>query len=206
MIEHLFGSKTRFKLLKIFFAKTQDKFFVRELTRKAETQINAVRRELKNLLSAEIIIAEGDGGGRNEFEEYSATSKRKYFKLNINGPLTMDLEALLIKDRIAREQKFINSLKELRSLDYLLLSGRFVGIFDTPADLLLVGNFFQKKLERILKIFEKEIGEEIRYTIMKPKEFIYRRDVADKFLSDLLSRKNIILVDKISGAGKMKIF
>ena len=48
-VEKLFGSKTRAKLLKLFFENPEKSFYVREITRVIEEQINSVRRELLNL-------------------------------------------------------------------------------------------------------------------------------------------------------------
>src|ERR1700735_110673 len=58
MIEQLFGSKTRVKLLQLFYSNPNRSFFVREITRKIDEQINSVRRELSNLLSIGIITSE----------------------------------------------------------------------------------------------------------------------------------------------------
>src|ERR1035438_394502 len=55
MIEQLFGSKTRVKLLRLFYSNPNRSFYVREITRKIDEQINSVRRELANLLSIGII-------------------------------------------------------------------------------------------------------------------------------------------------------
>jgi predicted transcriptional regulator len=55
MIEQLFGSKTRVKLLQLFMSNPNRSFYVREITRKIDEQINSVRRELANLLSIGII-------------------------------------------------------------------------------------------------------------------------------------------------------
>ncbi len=48
-VEKLFGSKTRAKLLNLLFENTDKSFYVREITRVIEEQINSVRRELLNL-------------------------------------------------------------------------------------------------------------------------------------------------------------
>ena len=48
-LEKLFGSKTRAKLLALFFENTEKSYYVREITRVIEEQINSVRRELTNL-------------------------------------------------------------------------------------------------------------------------------------------------------------
>src|SRR5476651_1048964 len=58
MIEQLFGSKTRVKLLQLFLSNPNRSFFVREITRKIDEQINSVRRELANLLSIGIIASD----------------------------------------------------------------------------------------------------------------------------------------------------
>jgi predicted transcriptional regulator len=58
MIEQLFGSKTRVKLLQLFYGNPNRSFYVREITRKIDEQINSVRRELANLLSIGIIVSD----------------------------------------------------------------------------------------------------------------------------------------------------
>src|SRR5579884_3543212 len=58
MIEQLFGSKTRVKLLQLFYSNPNRSFYVREITRKIDEQINSVRRELANLLSIGIIVSD----------------------------------------------------------------------------------------------------------------------------------------------------
>src|SRR5215468_6258426 len=58
MIEQLFGSKTRVKLLQLFYSNPNRSFYVREITRKIDEQINSVRRELANLLSIGIISSD----------------------------------------------------------------------------------------------------------------------------------------------------
>ena len=54
-LEKLFGSKTRTKLLSLFFGNPERSFYVREMTRVIEEQINSVRRELLNLEGIGII-------------------------------------------------------------------------------------------------------------------------------------------------------
>ena len=55
MLEHLFGSKTRLRLLRLFFTHPETAYFVREMAREVKSQINAVRRELAHLVDAGII-------------------------------------------------------------------------------------------------------------------------------------------------------
>src|ERR1051325_3277764 len=69
MIEQLFGSKTRVKLLQLFYSNPNRSFYVREITRKIDEQINSVRRELANLLNTGIIVSDN-------------TNNRLYYEVN----------------------------------------------------------------------------------------------------------------------------
>ena len=58
MIDALFGSKTRVKLLHLFMNNPGRSFYVREITRLIDEQINSVRRELANMLQVGVIISD----------------------------------------------------------------------------------------------------------------------------------------------------
>src|ERR1700722_2228962 len=75
MIEQLFGSKTRVKLLQLFYSNPNRSFYVREITRKIDEQINSVRRELSNLLNIGIIVSDSN----NNRLYYEVNQKFKYF-------------------------------------------------------------------------------------------------------------------------------
>ena len=202
MLEYLFGSKTRLKLLRLFFTHPQQSFFVRELSRLMDAQINCVRRELEHLLAAKIIIPSQDEaasvlGGRGR-------SKRKYYQLNAEGLLNPELRSLLLKAQIWGEKQLVEAIKKLGAVDYLVLSGRFTGAVETPTDLLIVGNAGRKELNRLIHLFEEEFGGEVRYTVMNLKEFLYRRDVADKFLSDLLEKPHLAAIDCLPAPYKFR--
>jgi DNA-binding transcriptional ArsR family regulator len=58
MIDALFGSKTRVKLLHLFLNHPGQSFYVREITRVIDEQINSVRRELSNMLEVGVITSD----------------------------------------------------------------------------------------------------------------------------------------------------
>jgi predicted transcriptional regulator len=82
MVDQLFGSKTRVKLLQLFFSNPNRSFYVREMTRKIDEQINSVRRELSNLLSIGIIKSNAD----NNRLYYEVDQEYEYYQ-----PLAMIL-------------------------------------------------------------------------------------------------------------------
>lgn len=207
MLEHLFGSKTRLKLLRIFFDHPNERFFVRELARKLNTQINAVRRELEHLSMAHIIAesktliaAPEDNASyaRVRTRRQTPVERRKYYHLYEKGLLNTELRSLLLKAQLFGEERLVNDLKKTGTVDYLVMTGVFVGSPEAVTDILLVGSAHKKAIDKIITHFEKEYGREVRYTLMTTKEFLYRRDIADKFLNDLMEHKYVVVCDSLN--------
>jgi len=193
MLEHLFGSNTRVKLLQLFFHSPSRSFFMRELARITEVQLNAVRRELANLEKLKIIIPAKAG---ESSEEEIGTERSKYYKLNPKFFLLEELKALLVKSKILEEQNFIEDiLKRGGNIKLFLLLGNFVGDGDAPTDMLIVGDIRTNILARQIRDLEKFLGRQLRYTIMEEKEFLDRREIGDKFLYSIFESKNTIIAD-----------
>jgi predicted transcriptional regulator len=188
MLEQLFGSQTRVKLLHLFLNNPENKYYVRELTRLLDSQINAVRRELENLRSLDIISIIEIAGEKD---------RKKYFQSNMKFVLYPELKSIIEKSSFLLNKKFANSLKKAGKVHYMALTGSFVGDKDTPTDIIIVGKLKKKSIERIIKNFEKSIGREIRYSLFDKEEFNYRRSVADRFLYAILDAEKVIMVDDI---------
>src|SRR3989339_507408 len=109
MLEHLFGSKTRLKLLRLFFRHSERPFYVRELSRQLGAQINAVRRELELLLKTGLVKEVTGGEGDKSAQ---GGSLRKYYVLNAGSLLYPEMQALLFKAQLLGEQRFMDELKE----------------------------------------------------------------------------------------------
>src|SRR5215212_3413664 len=69
MVDALFGSKTRVKLLHLFLNNPNRSFYVREITRKVDEQINSVRRELANMLNIGIITTSENSANNRLYYE-----------------------------------------------------------------------------------------------------------------------------------------
>jgi len=201
MLEQLFGSKTRVRLLRLFLNNHKGAYFVRELTRKIGSQINAVRNELDNLVAMGLVIAVADSQG-GEASAAAGRKKRnpsqkKFYRLNTDALLYPELKALFLKSRVLLEKDFVKKLTGSGSVSYLALMGVFVGPDPAPTDLFIVGRVNREKLTGLIKDFEQEIGHEVNYTVMTPQEYKYRRDVTDRFLYSILESKKIVVVDAL---------
>jgi hypothetical protein len=189
VIEQLFGSKTRVKLLQLFYSNPNRSFYVREITRKIDEQINSVRRELANLLSIGIISSE-------------ETGHRLYYEVNQKYEFYDPLTAIFggKKKAVSKNVKAANDetadLKAIGNVEMALLSGQFTRDESAGVDLLIVGDVNHTQLQKYVTELEQKEGKEIRYVAMDVKEFEYRRQVKDRFINTVLAAKKQVLVDK----------
>ncbi len=194
MLEHLFGSKTRVKILKLLYRRPERAFFVRELSREVGVQINAVRRELELLLDLGIIIEKMDA--KPVDLEKAGAGLRKYYQLNPESLLYAELQALLVKETVIEQKQFIEDLStKIGEVKLLVLTGSFTNDHRVPTDLLVVGSVKLRALAKLVEQYQKELGFDIRYTIMEEDEFADRRYVMDKFLYSIFEAEHIIVVD-----------
>lgn len=200
MLEQLFGSKTRAKLLKVFFMKSDQEFFVRELSRMIDVQINAIRRELELLMKIGLIKEIDAKQTKRQVKEATETgeSLRKYYKLNAESIVYPELHALMLKEKLTGEEVFVKELgKKVGEVKLLLLTGSFTGERRAASDLLIVGDIKEGTLARLIQRYEKEFGFPIRYTMMSEKEFFDRRYVMDKFLYSLFEGYHLKVVNTL---------
>jgi len=194
MLEHLFGSKTRVKLMKIFINNQDKSYFIRELTRIIDTQINAVRREIDNLIQFGMIIelAENNNVKRPGL-------KRKYYTINKTFPLLNELTVLITKSMFLLDNPLDKELVQLGDIHYLSFLGRFINKPESSIDLFIVAdNIDKNQLNKVIYEAEKRLGFDIRFTVLTLKDYQYRQDIADKFLSSVQSAPQQIIIDKIT--------
>lgn len=203
MLEQLFGSKTRVRLLRLFLQNEKEAYFVRELTRKIGSQINAVRNELDNLLKMGILVVVIDGDGFAEAAvkksgKGKSVHQRKYYRLNQDFLLYPELRALFVKSQVLIEKDFVQKITQSGGVSYMALTGFFVGVADAPTDIFIVGKMGKERIASVIRVFERQIGREFNYTVMTPQEYKYRSDVTDRFLYSILESKKIVVVDTIN--------
>ena len=202
MLEHLFGSKTRVKLLSLFLRHPDEAIFVRELTRRVGTQINAVRREIANLVRFGLLVEVVEEAPVEEGRK-RAGLKRKYYQVDKNFSLLPEVTALIIKAQLMLEQQLDQHLLKLGDVRYLAFMGLFLGKTNAPVDIFLIGERIDKKaMDKLLAHTEAELGVEIRYSLMTTEEFRYRKDITDRFLYAILEAPKNIIVDKLAERGK----
>ena len=159
-VEKLFGSKTRAKLLALFFANPTKSFYIREMTRVIDEQINSVRRELSNLENIGIIKNES-------FDNkiyYSANNKHPFYRPMVE---IFSKKIDSARGEEVKESPWDESTRPVRNyLQALIVTNRLPG--QDGLDLLIIGNDKTKKLTRWAEVVEKKQGKTINYAIMSP--------------------------------------
>lgn len=201
MIEQLFGSKTRVKLLKLFYSNPNRSFYVREITRKIDEQINSVRRELANLLSIGIIVSDTNDNKlyyevNQNFEYYAPLAE-------IFGDGSGDgaKRAVAAKEATKKTAKPARGseadlITQLGNVELAVYTGQFTRDDTAGIDVLLVGDLNQSKVQNFITELEARENKELRYTVLSSSDFAYRRQINDRFIITVLDSKKQVLVDK----------
>lgn len=190
MIDALFGSKTRVKLLHLFLTNPGKSFYVREITRLVDEQINSVRRELSNMLNVGIITSD-----TSDNKLYYEVNQRyeHYLPLKaIFGDQKVDLSKSVKTVETANWQSFI---KEIPALRLAIAAGMLVAGSVSKIDLLLVGAISSVRVKKVIKMIEKIEGRDLNYSVMTYDEFYYRLSVRDKFITEILNGNHEVIVD-----------
>lgn len=186
-------------MLRLFYSNPNRSFYVREITRKVDEQINSVRRELSNLLSIGIISSD-------------TTHNRLYYEVNQSFEYFLPLSQIfggaevVQKDPEAKEDVVVlppktsdpeaAAIAELGNVELALYTGQFTRDESSGIDVLIVGDVNQTKLQKFMKELEEKEKKEIRYVYFTSNEFAYRRQVKDRFIVTVLNAKKQVLIDK----------
>lgn len=176
-------SRVRVKILRTFLTTPQELFYVRQLTRALDEEINAVRRELIHMEKAGMLKSQIRGN-------------RVYYWFNTEYKYYPELLALIAKSTgLGRE--LIKNREKLGKISFIVLSGRYARrtqVKKGQVDLLVVGEVILPQLAAIVKTAEADVGREINYSVMSTEELTFRKRRRDPFLMDLLQQSRIMLV------------
>lgn len=195
MIDKLFGSKTRVKLLHLFLNHPGQSFYVREITRLIDEQINSVRRELANMLEVGVITS--DNADNKLY--YEVNQRYEYYtalRAIFAGEPIDATKPSLAPEGVDVNEQYLSAIGGISALRLAVLSGVLVRGSTSSVDLLLVGNLPTAKVKAAVAIIEKLEGREINYSVISYDDFYYRLSVRDKFITEILNSKHTVAIDK----------
>jgi len=183
MLKYLIVSKVRVKILELLLTNPNEVFHVREITRRTNEEINAVRRELSHLEESGFLTSE-------------RRANRLVYFFRSDNILYQDLLSMVYKTS-GLGGKIVKNKSKLGKIKFATLSLSFAkGKPYNPdkIDLLVIGDVALTDLAKIVRDEEIRIEREINFTPMTEEEFIFRKNRTDPFIEEVLRSPRIMLI------------
>ncbi|MBI4066918.1 hypothetical protein HY407_00915 [Candidatus Gottesmanbacteria bacterium] len=183
MLEDLIISRVRVKILQLFFLNVGSIYHVRDIVRRTDEEINAVRRELLHLEKAGVLAKEH-------------RANRLFYSLRKDYPLYFDLIEFINKTS-ALGGNIIKNKAKLGRIKYAFISGKFIRNLPrsgNDVDLLVVGKIVLPELAQIVRAEEVRREKELNYTVMSEEEYEFRKRRKDPFILGILGKSKVILI------------
>jgi uncharacterized protein len=184
ILEDIIISRVRVKILVLLLSHPGVIFHVRDIVRKVDEEINAVRRELAHMEKAGMVSKE-------------QRANRLFYVFRKDYPLYFELMELVAKTS-GLGWDIIKQKAKLGKLKFVMVSGRYLrGLSkksQTDVDLLIVGNVVLPELSQIIKAEEVRHEREINYTVMSEEEFAFRKSRRDPFVLSIVMGSRVMIV------------
>ena len=176
-------SQARRRLLAYYFTNPTARLHLRDLAQRLNTDPSNLSKELQRL--------ERDGLFRSEI-----SGRQKYFQLNREYPLFDEVRAIVEKT-IGAVAVIRHALQRMDGIQEAYLYGSFAKNQQDAAsdiDVLIIGAPREEPLAQVVGKLERQLGREINYTVLTPREFASRRLRKDAFLENVWHNKRIPLI------------
>ncbi|OGE29348.1 hypothetical protein A2867_03275 [Candidatus Daviesbacteria bacterium RIFCSPHIGHO2_01_FULL_40_11] len=183
MLEELFISRVRVKILQLFLSSTDALFHVREIVRRVSEEINAVRRELARM--------EKYGMASSEWR-----ANRRLYRFKKDYIYYKELLSLVAKTT-GLGGNLIKNKQKLGKVRFAFISTKFLkGKLSATddVDMLVVGNIVLPELQAIISDEQAKRETEINYSFMDEAEFRFRVKRRDPFILRVLIQPKVMLI------------
>jgi len=193
MLERLFTSRVRVRLLTLFLTHPTETFYIRQIARLTGETYNNVRQELQNLDELGLILSE---------RRANAT----YYRANVEHFLFSELKRLILKTEAAgdRLREALSTLGDIRVAFIYGSTARGTELASSDIDLMVIGNVGLEALDGVIDRIEEEIGRTVNYTLFGVEEWQERVTQGHSFVADVLTHEKIFLIgdeDDLSALG-----
>lgn len=183
MLEHIIPSKTRRKILELFFHNPNEPHYLRRVVRDIDEEVNAVKRELDILTESKVL-------------ERERRLNKVFYRLNKDF-LYYDEFVRMFSKTTFLASEIIKNASKIGKIKFATLSTKFsrkIAIKNDEIYLLLVGIVVVPEISSIIKEAEKSFIQEINYTVMTEEEFAFRKKNNDPFIWRFLKQPKVMLI------------
>lgn len=190
ILEKLFNSAHRAKVMKLFLFNPENPFDVRTVVSKVKVRERDVRKELSLLEKINFLK-------RKEFRN-QAQKKVNGFILNNSFIYVEAIRDFLLKVSPFTPETLVKKINETGRIKLVVVAGIFIQDFEARVDLLVVGDKIQKNIfEKMIRTLEADMGREIHYATLDTEDFEYRLGVGDKLIRDIFDYPHEVISNKI---------
>lgn len=183
MLEHIITSKVRRKILALFFQNISNSYYVRQIEREVDEEVNAVKRELDILHEGRVLLRE-------------KRLNKVYFSLNPNY-LYYDEFLRMFTKEAPLAQLLLKNLSRIGKVKFIAMSMKFpknIPLREDEIYVLFVGIIVIPEVELIMEKARKKYDRDINYTVMTEDELDFRKSNNDPFIRKFLQEPKVMLV------------
>jgi len=201
-LEKLLGSQEKVKLIRMFLANRDTLFQVEDIVKLAKLKSEKVRKELNNLIAANLIIKSKERMAKlpaNSKSKKLAIKEYTCYKLNPSFRFINSLTDLMFDFKNANTDVLYDRFKQIGRTKLFIVSGVFLGEDKSRADIMYVGEGIKKNVaDKVISDLRAELGRELDVVIFDLEEFNYRYKMFDRFVRDLLAGNHVKIVNKLN--------
>ena len=184
--------KTRQGILAALLGQPEKTWYVSELARRMGVPSSSLQRELQDLTTVGILKNHRQG-------------RMAYYQANTDSPVFAELRGLILKtaglvDVLAEALKPLVAKLRLVFVYGSIASGNEKS--DSDIDLMVVGKVAPAELALPLRRARELLGRDINPTVYTPAEFDKKRNSKDTFLSQVLAKPRLLVIESQNDLGK----
>ena len=183
MLEKLFTSRVRVRLLTLFLTHPTEALYIRQIARLTGETYNNVRQELQNLAQLGLILSE---------RRANAT----YYRANVEHFLFPELKRIILKTEAVGD-RLRQALSVLRNVRVTFIYGstaRGTEVASSDIDLMVIGEVDLDALDGAIDSIEEELGRTVNYTLFSAGEWQERVAQGHSFVTDVLIHEKVFLI------------
>jgi hypothetical protein len=197
ILDKIFGGSAKVRMMRLFILNPGQQFSIAEIASRTMTGAKEVRIELATLEKIDLVRRRIVS--RKENPKSTRSKKTQVWALNSKFVYFDELKSFLINANLIKNSELIKRIGRVGKVKLIVIAGVFLNQLDeNRLDLLVVGDRIRRvSLERIIKSIESEFGKEIKYAFFATSDFVYRMNMYDKLVRDLLDYPHQVVFDRI---------
>jgi hypothetical protein len=186
----LFGSAAKVKIMRLFLLNQEQGFEIGDVAERSRVTSAAARKELAALAAAGFIKR------KSFIKEWTVKKGKKEVlkKKRVQGWFFRSdfrykeaLRDLVLDTEFVDLSALGKKLRSLGKMKLILASGVFIKDPTSRLDLLVVGDELRRQpIDTTVRLLEAEIGKELSYAVFDTADFLYRANMYDKLVRDVI--------------------